>query len=482
MFLFPVIYIYFFFTALYLLLKGGMDAFMLFVIFGMPVYITSLSITFMFGFKSWIPVLQSFKEIIILFTLVAVIFSLKKKPVFGTADWLVFLFFGYSLSYILLPIGTFSTIEKLLAFKSVSFFPFIYFTGRLFNPSEINLNKYFQYICILSIAAAVLLIFEVITYTHVQTYTGYAEYMFYYFNQEPAGHYGLSWTFEVQDGPKRFASFFSNPLEYAAATLVSVSAIAALMITRTKKIRINTLIVISFIATLLAVIFAISRASFASYFIMLYAFLFLIKKSSWLKLINYGMLAVIIAGFIWLNNYKGDLNDFITNTINFSNSSSLSHILEWIDGINAIVTHPLGLGLGSSGRVGAALGINVGGENQLLIIGVQTGLIPLIVYISLYIYFIRVAAWVYRNTEGKSKKLALFVFLLKLGLIIPLLTSEVESYVYISYIAWFFSALLMNVKYNIDDYRRRYQGSPFGKNRTENNAGGTLPAIQIAGE
>jgi hypothetical protein len=467
---------------MYLLAKSRRDAFMLFIVFGMPVYITSLSVAFLYGFKSWIPFLQSFKEMVILATLVSVIVSLKKKPVLRTADWLVLVFFCYSLSYVVLPGGSFSIMEKLIAFKSISFFPFIYFTGRLFNPAEINLTKYFQYICLVAIAAAMVVIVEVTKYTHLQTFTGYSDYMFYYFNQEPAGNYGLTWTFEIENGPKRFASFFSNPLEYAAATLVSVSAIAALIITRTKRVRINNFIVLSFAATLIAVIFALSRASFVSYFIMLYAFLFLIKKRSWLKIIHYAILAIVITGFILINRSNSDLTDFVTNTINFSNSSSISHLLEWMDGINAIMAHPLGLGLGASGRVGASLGVNVGGENQLLILGVQVGIIPLIIYVWLYVYFIRTAVWLYRNTEGKPKKLALFIFLLKLGLIIPLLTSEAESYVYISYVAWFFSALLVNIKYRIDDNRRRYQGSQAGKNRPENNAGGAMQGIQVTGE
>lgn len=47
------------------------------------------------------------------------------------------------------------------------------------------------------------------------------------------------------------------------------------------------------------------------------------------------------------------MQDFITNSIQFSNNSSIGHVLEWVAGIEAMITSPLGMGLGASGRVTA---------------------------------------------------------------------------------------------------------------------------------
>jgi len=98
----------------------------------------------------------------------------------------------------------------------------------------------------------------------------------------------------------------------------------------------------------------------------------------------------------------------------------------------------MGMGLGTSGRIAAMLGTNVGGENQLIIIGVQAGLIALSLYLFIYIYLLRTAFKMTGERKGKARKIAIFILLLKLGMIISFLTAEAESYVYISYITWFF--------------------------------------------
>ena len=106
----------------------------------------------------------------------------------------------------------------------------MYFTGRLISLKEIYISKYFQFFLVVIILASVLLVFEILTSQHFQSLTGYADFNFYYYNQEPEGNYGLSWTFETSTGLKRFASFFANPIEFGAATLISLSIIAKMPI------------------------------------------------------------------------------------------------------------------------------------------------------------------------------------------------------------------------------------------------------------
>ncbi len=52
--------------------------------------------------------------------------------------------------------------------------------------------------------------------------------------------------------------------------------------------------------------------------------------------------------------------------------------------------------------------------------------------------------WI-KRLMGKERKLAITIFLLKVGSIIPLMTSDFESYTYISYFIWFVSGLFINV-------------------------------------
>lgn len=443
MFLFPIIYVILFYLALKKLLSHDIQGIFLFLLFGLSIYTISLSVTFLYGYSHIVPYMQSFKEIIIIVILGYSIYYFNKKIQLHTIDYLLLTFFFYAMLYTLLPLGTRSFFEKILAFKSIAFFSVTYFAGRFINFHKINITKQFYFICTISIAAAFVLLIEVFTYTHLQTLTGYADYNWYFFNNKPEGDYGLSWTFQIENGTKRFASFFANPLEHAAATLLTLAALGAIITDHKNNIRFSKFTLLTFACTLFSISFALSRASFVSYFFIIYIYSLLTKKKIISKIFHYSFLIGII-GLLFISIQKNFFL-FIIETIQFSNASSIGHVIEWLNGLDAITTHPLGLGLGESGRVSSSLGSSTGGENQFIIIGVQLGIIALFIYILAYVEIIRTA---YRSTQydkGKIRKLALFVFLIKVGLIIPLFTSETESYIYISYVTWFLTGLLINM-------------------------------------
>ena len=358
-------------------------------------------------------------------------------------NWSSHFFFAL---YVFLPIGKYGFTDKVIALKSLSFFVFIYFIGRIFDPKKIYVNQYFKYICAVAIASGLVLLYEVINYQHLQTLSGYADYNFYLFNQEPNGNYGLTWTFEIEGGIKRFASFFSNPLEHSAATILSVSILAALYTRQNNAIKLDAFGIIVLLSTLLGIAFALSRAAFVNYFLLIYIYAFITHKKIILNIIHLSIIAAILYPFLFIK--QNELGDFVINTFQFNNTSSLGHVLEWIEGIQAIATHPLGLGLGESGRVAGTVGQNVGGENQLIIIGVQAGIIGVGLYVAIYVLLIKTAFRSFKIMKGKERKIALALLLMKIGFIIPIITSNFESYIYISYISWFISGLFITMVYN----------------------------------
>ncbi len=443
MYLFPILYIAFFFLSLRYLFKGEYKGILLFIIFGLSIYTISLSVSNMYGFSGIIPVLQTFKEFSILCYLGYLFFNLTKKIHFHIIDKLMLAFFGYVLLYVFLPVGSYGFFQRVLAFKSLCFFPLVYFTGRIIDARKIHLAEIFHYIGLLSILAGGVLLIEVVTNTHLQTYSGYADYNYYFFDQEPSGDDDLSWTFQIENGMKRFASFFSAPLEYAAATLIALSAVAALVTNNQNRLRFSNFTILFLASTVLGISLALSRASFASYLVIVYAYLVITQKKQLLKIFHYSVIAAI--AFFLLVSIKGDFFEFIINTVQFTNASSIGHVIEWLNGIESMASNPLGIGLGESGRISAFSGTNTGGENQFIIIGVQTGVIALAIYVTVYLKLIIAAAQTFKNRKGKIRKLALFIFLIKIGLFIPLFTAEVESYIYISYLVWFLSGLLVNM-------------------------------------
>jgi hypothetical protein len=439
--IFPFAYLLSFFLSLRGLWQKKTNAIFIYVIAGLPIYNTALSIVYGYKLKSWIPVLQSCKELLIVVALIVAIWNYRKKLIPHRLDYWILAFLAYTVLYVLLPIGKYDLLQKLVALKSLSFFTIIYFVGRLLDTSDFSLQKILYAVGVLAFFAACLLVFEVITYTHFQTHIGYAFFNQDYYGLDVGGHYGLSWSFEINDGLKRFASFFANPLELAGSTLVATSLWLAVYTTSNNKLEITKTGWIIAGLTLFALLTALSRSSLAGYFILLYAYALITRK----KEILYFIYALVGIGVVYLFYVLNDRNvyEYIISTIQLSDSSSIGHLLEWLEGIQSIVTSPLGLGLGESGRVAAAVQVNVGGENQFIIVGVQTGIISLLLYVGIYVVVVSTCYRAYKLYEGNTKKMALALFVLKLSFIFPLMTSNFDSYSYILYLTWLLTGIFI---------------------------------------
>jgi hypothetical protein len=109
-----------------------------------------------------------------------------------------------------------------------------------------------------------------------------------------------------------------------------------------------------------------------------------------------------------------------------------------------MATQPWGLGLGESGRVSMTNKNNTGGENQFIIIGVQVGVIAMALYIYIYFKLIKTGLQQLKITAGKEWKIMLAIVLIKIGMFIPMFTSYIDSYIYLSYFSWFLSGYMIN--------------------------------------
>ncbi|MDB4926277.1 hypothetical protein [Mucilaginibacter sp.] len=448
MFIFLLIYITSFIVALREVYKGNTGGIFIFLIFGLSIYTTAMSVAFMLGLKDFIPLMQVFKEALVFSVLILNLVNLKHRPKFHLIDYLIFAFLLYLIIYAILPIGEQSFVGRLMALKSISFYIVVYFTGRFFDPKTIYINKYFSYIILLTIAAAAVLLVEVVAQSPLQFHSGYFDYSYYFFNLDSSGDYGLQVTFTSDSGYIRFGSFFTNPLEHAAATLIALAVIFGLYTRDDNKFTINGIGLLALSASVLSILFALSRAPLASYCIMIYVYALVTKKKFIVNTIQtaFGLAAIyIIYLFYQFENNHSGIMAVVLNTIDFSDPSSIGHLLAWVEGIVSISQHPFGLGLGSSGRVGASLNQNIGGENQFIIIGVQAGIIALVLYLIVFVMFIKTSFKWLPLLKGKERKLCLTVFLIKIGLLISTLSSEIESSSYVSYMNWFLSGLLISM-------------------------------------
>ena len=177
---------------------------------------------------------------------------------------------------------------------------------------------------------------------------------------------------------------------------------------------------------------------------------------------NYKILLIIFTFFILSMTslvYFGteEIRYLIIDTLKFENTSSLGHLVEWIEGILSIFENPLGIGLAMSGNAsGVDQAIKVGGENQFLIFGVQMGVISVVIYVLILFYIIKRSSHVYLNTSNFEKHISFIVACTKFGLLLPLLTANAELYLFVSLTTWFFAGYIES----------RYTQIKFEKNKS----------------
>lgn len=422
-----------------MIIDGKWSYFIYFLAAFLPVYITSLSVIFLATRSPEIlSVFQLLKELIIL--LGVVIFVLYQKGPFQypirllATDWMMLGLLILGFAYLLLPLGSASFLNKALYYKSMLMPGLVYFLGRNTRWNKLEIKRLFQLIFLVMFAAfGVNLIENYLLQAHIQQFTGYALYNQVINNIDPTGNFGLTWTFETQAVTKRLAAFFSDPLEMASSVLMGFSAgLIWFLTTRREE---NWPYMLVMFVSLGCLVFSASRAAFGAFFIMIF-FVALVFRLY--KLIGAGFLALVLFGVYVIFFASEDFYFFVLDTITFENSSSVGHVVEWLLALDSMIGNPMGIGLAMSGNFGSVEDeLRVGGENQFLIYGVQLGWLGMMLYILTLATGVRDSIRVFRQTANTAiARVAFTGAVVKVGLLLPLFTANVEIYTYVSWLTW----------------------------------------------
>jgi hypothetical protein len=175
--------------------------------------------------------------------------------------------------------------------------------------------------------------------------------------------------------------------------------------------------------------------------LVLYVYAIYTNRKVLLKLL-YFLIGLTIVLFFVFANYK--MKVFVLDTLSFSESSSLGHLIKWVTGLDAIIENPFGMGLGASGLYAFGDGLGVGGESQPIFMGVQTGMVTMILYLVIYFYSWRQLNKYWKKLTGAYPFLAFAMLLMCFGFFLPMMTSYFESFLYMSYLHWLFLGVIVN--------------------------------------
>lgn len=449
LFSFFLIFIYVVFTFLVIKKIFLGDAFylLIYILFFLPFYSFFQLIIFKTSENIFlVNFIKYSKDIVIFSSFIVLIFGFKKKIIdqkfkLTLLDKLFILFSLISIVYALLPIGLATFLNKLIYLKNILLIGVVYLFGRntdiSFNKFKI-LKKALIYIPLLAFFISSL---EYLGGTHLHTLLDYSKYNLIIHDISSTGNFDLSWTFERGPDHPRFASFFSNPLEFSANLLLFLT-IPLFYIIHNYKNKFYYFFLLSII--FLSFYFAYSRASILSGFLMIVIALFLNKKFKVLANLSVTLLLCLLVTYLFISD---ETLYFVIDTFTFNESSSLSHLLEWIQAGISIFENPFGIGLAMSGNGGGVdQAFKLGGENQFLIYGVQMGVISMLLYSMMLFTGIIDSINQYKFFDDYNKQISFISAMTKFGLLIPLFTSNAELYLFVSLFSWFLIGYIQKLK------------------------------------
>lgn len=427
-----------FFAINRIVIKGKWEYVIFFMCLYLPFYISILSVVYQAtGSTVAVAVFQYLKELVLGLGIVSFI-AYHKDP-FGhvvrlnMVDKLFLAFLGLATVYVFLPLGEASFINKLIYLKNIFLIGAFYFFGRNTVFSESEVGYLFRCIMYIAIAAACLNVVERLIDTHFQQFTGYALFNYAINGMEPSGNFGLAWTFETQTMSKRLASFFSDPLELASSCLMAFSVgLIWYLTTKREEGGVYILVMATAVGSLA---FSSSRAAFAAFFIMVFFIAVVFKLY---RLLALGASAFVLFVVYVLFMASEDFYYFVYDTITFQNASSVGHVLEWVIGLESMISNPMGIGLAMSGNSASVEeDLRISGESQFLIYGVQLGVIGLLLYIAILAFGISKSLQVFRKSPNvNNARVAFVAAVTKFGLLLPLFTANAELYLYVSLLTW----------------------------------------------
>jgi hypothetical protein len=430
------------------LFKKRIEYLLYYLVIFLPVYTVFLCLIYQGTDNEIITKIVQYSKEIVILTFLLTLFITRKDYFSFVWKWhimdrLFIAFILLSLIYLIVPIGEASFFNKAVYFKNILLFCLMYLFGRVSTFKFKVWRKVFNLIFIVTLVAFLIVVAEKTLDTNLHHYVGYAKYNLDFNDIEMKGYYGLTWTFEADGGQKRFGSFFSDPLEFSASLLISLSAAIIFFLSvphSTNKTKYFILILIAVISLTLAY----SRASFVAFIAMLF---FMGIALKFYRLIFSGIAVVAILTIYIIYFAPQETKFFVEDTLLFQNSSSITHLIDWFKGVDAMIENPMGLGLATSGNIrGVEEDLRTGGENQFLIFGVQLGVIGLILYTIIYIYSIIYSLKAFRLAKTREEQIVPFVAsTVKFGLLLPLFTSNAEAYLYISFISWWLVGYSINI-------------------------------------
>src|SRR5213080_350052 len=278
-----------------------------------------------------------------------------------------------------LPVGL-----QLLGWRDDVFFMLLYFVGRA-TPQVAEDPRYLRALFAVGVITSGIAILERIFVTpKMLVVLGAARYVQEFLGVAPATRnnlYGLPdnyWTGVGDHIVQRAGSTYLSSQGFAIPFIIILPA-ATLWLFRRERQR-SVLAWLGYLILWTGLLLSVTRMT--TVVCVLQVLALVAARRRWGIGVGGGLLAAL--GFALALLLVPGLASFVWDTLTWQSGSSLSHVEAWSEGIQSLVEHPLGVGLGASGLTAVRFGLPpLAGDNQYFEYSVELGVPGLLLYVAI---------------------------------------------------------------------------------------------------
>ena len=403
-------------------------------------------------------VLLIWKELVLLGMILYLLFFKKIRPMeFCYVDRLMLAYVLWSTLYLILPESFFPEsgqfMGKLMSYRTAIVPIGLYFMGRGIPFTEENLRASFRVIILVAMVVSAIGILQWLFLpdsfwlrsgiSYFQSLKGHQ-----FTEGVPANFYGMYGT-----PIKRLVSTYADSLAFGFSNIFIIPLAVYCLFSRDLKVLKNMPAGWAILFTIgIAQALNLTRAAILVNLIEIGSILYYLKKQR-------VSLILLLTSLMTLGVFSPLLGKVFHYSRNFSDSSSLAHIKALETGLNMIMAHPMGFGLGYGGYVGRALNTEFASESLYFTIAVERGVAGVFIFClamtALVIFCIRNMK--YLEDAPLLKGLSCVVIVSTVGYALASLTTEHWQAFVSSGIYWIFAGILVQA---ISAIKKQTGGGP----------------------
>jgi hypothetical protein len=410
----------------------------------------SLLVTYSGASELAIKAFAAWKEVVVFIAFFAVVIKQlrsKAKIELTLADWLAIL---YLFTICMLGLGTPGLYEareplqiRLYGIRDAGFLIVVYFTGRFAPLVSRDMGKVLHAIYAVGVFSVLVGFFEYFFLpVQVLLIVGYVNYT-NWLGTTFTGTFGLPENLYVVLGGvlvRRMFSIFLMSNVYAQCLVLIIPAIAYIRATSSHRRALMSTFALG--ATLVALSLTITRASILACITALYIVGYLLGDKFTRRVAGI-ISGAMVLGALGIVLYRPSLGVVTT-----SDTSIASHFNLWAESVHTIMESPIiGMGAGTSGFASTRDMINGrentwGGESQYFVIGVEFGLIALLLHLGFIVAVLRGSLKAfYTQSQWGPRGVCLVAFAGGVGVAINAATTAEWAVTFPTFVFWWLAGM-----------------------------------------